>query len=214
VQSNCERLGCEHREGRRFTMQTVTVKAGKPRGRPFPSGAAHPRYKGGGRKPAKTSVDGVTLYQLFRSYTEDAARLLAAVMNDRKEDMELRVRAAAMILQRGWGDAPKHLITHPIDDTTRAGELSEADILAIVRRPPVTIEGEPQREGPPSRGDEPGSLTGTGSINPSPEQSLFANTLGTEAVVLEVLPDPKPLPLPDIPSFLPKDTPPSSEREK
>jgi hypothetical protein len=119
-------------------------------------------------------------------------------MNDRKEDMELRVRAAAMILQRGWGDAPKHLMVTPIDDSTRAGELTEADILQLFKRPalPQTIEGEPTKESPPLPGDEAGSLSGTGPVGPSPKQPQ----------ILEVLP------VPDIPSFLPKDTPPSSGR--
>src|SRR6185369_12804477 len=144
-------------------------------GRPFPKGEAHPRYGGKGRSSVPRLSDGRQLWQLFRDYTEDAATLLAKVMNDKREDMELRVRAAAMILQRGWGDAPKHLMLTPLTDTSRANELAEADILSLVRAKPqaLTIEAEPRKEAPPSRGDEPGSLSGTGSSPPSEMESSF-----------------------------------------
>src|SRR6185369_9092361 len=132
-------------------------------GRPFPKGEAHPRYGGKGRSSVPRLSDGRQLWQLFRDYTEDAATLLAKVMNDKREDMELRVRAAAMILQRGWGDAPKHLMLTPLTDSSRANELTEADILSLVRSKPAALA----LEAPPSRGDEGGSLSGTGSSPPS-----------------------------------------------
>ena len=174
-------------------------------GRPFPKGAAHPRYGGKGRTSVPKASDGKPLWQLFRTYTEEAAILLARVMNDKREDMELRVRAAAMILQRGWGDAPKHLMLTPLTDQSRANELTEADILSLVRaRPSLTIEA------PPSRGDEGGSLSGTGSSPPSEIQPDFP----PPPVVIDVPVSPPepvsiPLPVPDIPTFL---TPPTPER--
>jgi hypothetical protein len=83
--------------------------------------------------------------------------LLAAVLNDPSEQMELRVKAAAIILQRGWGDAPKALQVTAITDSTRAGELTEADICAMLQRQaPAPIELEPmasvhEREPPAAR---------------------------------------------------------------
>ena len=181
-------------------------------GRPFPKGPEHPRWgkKGGyGRSAVPRLSDGRQLWQLFRDYTEDAATLLAKVMNDKREDMELRVRAAAMILQRGWGDAPKHLMLTPLTDTSRANELTEADILSLVRARPVTIEA------PPSRGDEGGSLSGTGSSPPSEMESSFpvpdSLTTPSAAPVIDLAPlqEPvsTPLPVPDIPTFLTPPTP-------
>ena len=185
------------------TMSGMETAAKRVVGRPFPKGPEHPRWgkKGGyGRSAVPRLSDGRQLWQLFRDYTEDAATLLARVMNDKREDMELRVRAAAMILQRGWGDAPKHLMLTPLTDTSRANELTEADILSLVRSKPAALT----LEAPPSRGDEGGSLSGTGSshaseildISPEPSPPLVSA--------------PPPLPVPDIPSFLP--TPPTSER--
>jgi len=186
-------------------------------GRPFPKGEAHPRYGGKGRSSVPRLSDGRQLWQLFRDYTEDAATLLAKVMNDKREDMELRVRAAAMILQRGWGDAPKHLMLTPLTDTSRANELTEADILQLVRaRPALPM---PREEAPPSRGDEGGSLSGTGSSPPS-EMQTSSPVIDVTPTLVEVQPRasgvasicPTPvstsLPVPDIPTFL---TPPTPE---
>jgi|SRR6185369_2746632 len=177
-------------------------------GRPFPKGEAHPRYGGKGRSSVPRLSDGRQLWQLFRDYTEDAATLLAKVMNDKREDMELRVRAAAMILQRGWGDAPKHLMLTPLTDTSRANELTEADILSLVRSKPAALT----IEGPPSRGDEPGSLSGTGSSPPSEIPSNSLITTPSPSPVIDVPPTQEPvstpLPVPDIPTFL---TPPTGK---
>jgi len=190
----------------RIDFRAMEALAKRVVGRPFPKGAAHPRYSQKG-KIGKGAVprlsDGRQLWQLFRDYTEDAATLLAKVMNDKREDMELRVRAAAMILQRGWGDAPKHLMLTPLTDTSRANELTEADILQLVRARPVTLEA------PPSRGDEGGSLSGTGSSPPSEILDISPEP-SSPPVVIDVVPTPvsTPLPVPDIPTFL---TPPTSE---
>lgn len=112
-------------------MPASTVSAKTPRGKPFRSGPDHPRYKRG-KAAVPRLADGRSLYELFRCYTEDAARLLAAVMNDPNEDTDTRVRAAAIVLQRGWGDAPKQLHVAAITDSSRAVELSEAEIAALV----------------------------------------------------------------------------------
>lgn len=188
-------------------METSATGAKRVVGRPFQKGQAHPRWgkkgSGNGRGSVPRLSDGRQLWQLFRDYTEDAARLLAAVMNDRREDMELRVRAAAMILQRGWGDAPKHLMLSPLTDMSRASELTEADIVAMMRSPAAplpVVTLEPMKESPPSAGDEAGTPSGTGPLSPSPKQPIIL--------------DLPPLVVPDIPSFLPKDTPPTSEGQK
>jgi len=87
--------------------------------------------------------DGRSIYELFRSYTEDAATLLADVLRDPSEEMELRVKAAAIILQRGWGDAPKALQVTPITGR-RAAELTNDELLAMVlRQEPALIDLEP-----------------------------------------------------------------------
>jgi hypothetical protein len=59
----------------------------------------------GGR--SRRTSDGRTLAQLARDFTEDALRALHRVVLDPCEPTALRVQAAAVIAQRGWGDAPK-----------------------------------------------------------------------------------------------------------
>ena len=98
--------------------------------RPFKPGADHPRYKRG-PSPKPRLSNGHTLTDLFRSYTEEAARLLHRVMKDSNEATETRIKAAALILARGWGDVPKTLLTSPLDGSARAIELSEDDLLRI-----------------------------------------------------------------------------------
>jgi hypothetical protein len=123
-------------------MPASTVSAKKPRGKPFPPGPDHPRYKRGKAAVPRLS-DGRSIYELFRSYTEDAATLLADVLRDPSEEMELRVKAAAIILQRGWGDAPKALQVTPITGR-RAAELTNDELLAMVlRQEPALIDLEP-----------------------------------------------------------------------
>lgn len=139
-------------------MPASTASATKPRGKPFRAGPDHPRYKRGKAAVPRLS-DGRSIYELFRDYTEDAATLLAAVLHDPSEQMELRVKAAAIILQRGWGDAPKALQVTAITDTTRAGELTDADIIALLQRQaPALIELEPMasvpKQAPPAIGAE------------------------------------------------------------
>ena len=131
-------------------MPASTVSAKKPRGKPFLPGPDHPRYKRGKAAVPRLS-DGRSIYELFRDYTEDAATLLATVMNDPSEQIELRVKAAGIILQRGWGDAPK---ATPIVDSRRACELTDAELCAMLQREePTLIELEPisgalERESP------------------------------------------------------------------
>ena len=75
--------------------------------------------------------DGRTLYELAREYTEDALCVAAAVMHDPNEQPELRLKAAALILTRGWGDAPKALNLN-LDGARTALEMSDADVAALV----------------------------------------------------------------------------------
>jgi len=112
-------------------MPASPVSAKKPRGKPFLPGPDHPRYKRGKAAVPRLS-DGRSIYELFRDYTEDAATLLATVMNDPSEQTELRVKAAAIILQRGWGDAPKAL--QVTADSRLAGELTNAELCAMLQR--------------------------------------------------------------------------------
>lgn len=124
-------------------MPVSTASATKPRGKPFPPGPDHPRYKRGKAAVPRLS-DGRSIYELFRDYTEDAATLLAAVLHDPGEEMELRVKAAAIILQRGWGDAPKALQVRAITDSTRVRELTEAELCAMLQRQaPAILDLEP-----------------------------------------------------------------------
>ena len=118
-------------------MPASSASATKPRGKPFPRGPDHPRYQRGKAAVPRLS-DGRSIYELFRAYTEDAARLLGAVLNDPSEQMELRVKAAGIILQRGLGDAPKALPVTAMTDTTRAMELTDADPGA---NDPGSVEG-------------------------------------------------------------------------
>jgi hypothetical protein len=101
---------------------------------------------------------------VFRDYTERAAHELARIMREGEND-DLRLRAASVILQRGWGDAPKALITNAIGEHSRAGELTEADIIALLSRDrpqQEAIDVQATEEAPPIEGDEPGSHSGTG----------------------------------------------------
>jgi hypothetical protein len=132
------------------------------RGKPFPSGADHPRYKRKCRDQYPSA--GKPLWQLFREYTEESAHLLVEIMRNRRASLDLRARCAAMILQRGWGDAPKALQVSAITDGSRVNELTEADILAMLRgqeREQLPVI-EAQAEAPPSQGDEGETPSGTG----------------------------------------------------
>ena len=135
----------------------------KVRGRPFPSGPDHPRYGG---KAGRTILgpNGKPLWQLFREYTEESAHLLVEIMRNRRASLDLRARCAAMILQRGWGDAPKALQVSAITDGSRVNELTEADILAMLRgqgREQLPVI-EAQAEAPPIEADEGETPSGTG----------------------------------------------------
>lgn len=122
-------------------MDAMLKSVARPRGKPFPPGDVHPRHKRG-KAAVPLLADGRSLYDLFRSYTEDAAKLLAAVMDDTSEDIEIRVKAAGIILQRGWGDAPKEA-TLRLVGSNEAGALSETELLALAMKllpPPITVE--------------------------------------------------------------------------
>jgi hypothetical protein len=131
-----------------------------PRGTPFQPGPANPMYVHGlhQQQPARP------LWQIFREYTEAAAKLLGEVMEDTLAPVDTRIRAASIILQRGWGDAPKALQVSAITDGSRVNELTEADILAMLRgqeREQLPVI-EAQAEAPPSQGDEGETPSGTG----------------------------------------------------
>lgn len=100
--------------------------------------------------PKVRTSDGrqVSLLDLFREYTEDAARMLAAVVRDTKEDTEVRVKAAAVILQRGWGDAPKEA-TLRLVTSDGMSSMTDEQLLEMAQRriaAPVTVEGEVTRD--------------------------------------------------------------------
>lgn len=100
--------------------------------RPFKGGKDHPRYpKKNPYKPKVVPQTGLTLAETFRSYTERAAHYLGHVLQNENEPTDMRLRAATVILARGWGDVPKTLITSPLDGSARAIELSEDDLLRI-----------------------------------------------------------------------------------
>lgn len=71
------------------------------------------------------------LRSLSRSYTNEAVRIIAAVMRNSEED-SVRVRAAEILLDRGWGRAPQ----------AHTGEDGEGDIRVTIR---TIIEGVPAR---------------------------------------------------------------------
>lgn len=99
-----------------------------------------PRVLVGGKK--------LTLSELMRSYTEDACLLLAKVVRDTKEDTEVRVKAAAVILQRGWGDAPKEA-TLRLVTSDGMSSMTDEQLLEMAQRriaAPVTVEGEVTRD--------------------------------------------------------------------
>ena len=126
-----------------------------PRGKAFSKGEDNRRWRGGRTLPAPVYPAGTPIYAVFRSYTEDAARLCAVIMRDPLEQTDMRLRAASIILQRGWGDAPKALITNALSPNARAGELTEADIVAMIqgKQEPaaIDVQAEPstQEESPP-----------------------------------------------------------------
>jgi hypothetical protein len=68
-----------------------------PIGRPFQRGP-DPRRNAGGRPKAEVEV-----IALAREQTEAAINLLAEIMNDEAAPAAARVRAAEVILERGWG---------------------------------------------------------------------------------------------------------------
>jgi hypothetical protein len=66
-------------------------------------------------------------------------------MHDPGEEMELRVKAAAIILQRGWGDAPKEATLRLVNEQRTAAEMSDAELMRCVLAslpPPIVVEAE------------------------------------------------------------------------
>ena len=128
--------------------------------RPGPDPRRVPRGKG----IVPRLSDGRTLYELAREYTEDALCVAAAVMHDPNEQPELRLKAAALILTRGWGDAPKNL-NLSLDAARTALEMSDADVAALVfaagSPPPAALAA-----GPPSYNVVDGEL-----VQPSPAET-------------------------------------------
>lgn len=86
--------------------------------------------------------DGRTLSELMREYTEDACLVLAKVVRDPQESTDVRVKAAAVILQRGWGDAPKEATLRLVTSDGMSSMTDEQLLDMAMRRLPVTVEGE------------------------------------------------------------------------
>lgn len=61
----------------------------------------------GGRPPGE-SKERTKFYlaSLARDFTESAVALIAATMNDATQKRDVRIKAAEILLERGWGKAP------------------------------------------------------------------------------------------------------------
>jgi hypothetical protein len=70
----------------------------------------------------------VTLGELSREATWEAVQTLRSCVNDAKQEMNVRCRAAGYLLQLGWGSAPKEATLRLVSNNTLAG-MTDAELI-------------------------------------------------------------------------------------
>ena len=124
-------------------MPEQTRRRGLTPGHPNPGGfkpGFDPRRVGGSRL-----FDGKTLAQLAREATPECVALLKGCITDEEQKMSDRLRAAELMLDRGWGKAVS-VIDMTVTQSRNVRSLSNEELEAIARgespRLPITVDGE------------------------------------------------------------------------
>lgn len=90
-------------------------------------------------------VNGKTLAQLAREATPECVALLRGCITDDEQKMSDRLRAAELMLDRGWGKAVS-IIDMTVTSNRTLDSLTNAELEALARgetpQTPITIEGE------------------------------------------------------------------------
>jgi hypothetical protein len=75
------------------------------------------------RKPLPRKKIPTDIRSLCRAYTNEGVRVLASIMRQPEHPPAVRVQAASILLDRGWGRVPQ----------THTGEDGEGDIRVTIR---------------------------------------------------------------------------------
>ncbi len=73
-------------------------------------------HQGGRDCGAKKEYDRFYVASLARDCTKDAIGLLVSVLNDKSAKKNDRIKAAEVLLDRGWGKAPQEVRLGNVDD--------------------------------------------------------------------------------------------------
>jgi hypothetical protein len=97
--------------------------------------------KTGGRKPGTPNKATAEIRDAAQRYTAEALRVLCDIMRTGASE-QARISAANSILDRGWGK-PAQILDAAHRFERDSGELSEAELAAIVRgsRPGLRFPG-------------------------------------------------------------------------
>jgi len=112
----------------------------------MPGQSGNPKGRAGER-----IYKGKTLPELARALTGEALEVIGRVLRDPKAPQALQMQAAALVLQRGWGDAPKAptnalegvtiVVQHLGHPTTPANGVISSPLLEAVPQPaPIASE--------------------------------------------------------------------------
>jgi hypothetical protein len=100
------------------------------------------------------------LAELARSHTEKAMNLIARVVDDERADLRLRLLAAEMILDRGWGRPPVAVGLHvdappapvrPVEEVPLAQRIGYAQAVIKAYQEAGLAGPEPAPEAAPAR---------------------------------------------------------------
>jgi hypothetical protein len=107
-------------------------------------------------KPQRVRPDGRTLASLAREWTEESVKVLVSVITGTMKDVKPsdRIRAAEIIVERGWGKAPQQVqmelnvqnVTNLTRDQLRAiasGALIEGEATVVTTAVPPARTDRP-----------------------------------------------------------------------